>query len=205
MARTNLSQVHLSKSTVRSGPIPPQQTVKGEILSKTFRRQARGCVVVNMFLRKKWLGTVEGRLVGASGKPAPSGVGLYLRRMENREGEQPRSLLGQSATTNDEGEYSFPEVAPGQYKIVMNLYRFPTARVPYPTIYWPNGRTESEAQVIEVGDEATQQRFDFRLPPEPTSAIAHGIVLGADGKPVAGAQVMIRALPDNSIGENESC
>jgi hypothetical protein len=165
--------------------------------------EARGCVVVDMVLRKKWSGTVEGRLIGASGKPAPSGVAVSLLRMENRAGKEPRSLPSQRTTTNDEGEYSFREVAPGQYKIVMNLYRFPTARRPYPTIYWPTARTESEALVIEVTGDVTEQRCDFKLPPEPKNAVVRGIVLGADGKPVAGAQVMVRALPDNSIGEDD--
>ena len=51
----------------------------------------------------------------------------------------------------------------------------------------------------------TQQRYDFRLPPESKSSQVTGIVLTPDGRPAQGAQVRITALPDNDIaGDNEN-
>ena len=59
--------------------------------------------------------------------------------------------------------------------------------------------------IIEVADAVAQQHFDFRLQPEPKSAVVKGIALAADGKPVPGARVHIEALPDNGItGDNEN-
>ncbi len=168
--------------------------------------QARGCAVVDMVMRKNWRATIAGRVVRSTGEPAPRDMDLMLIRLENRDGkERGNALFNASVSTNENGEYSFREVAPGRYKIVLNLYRFPTARAPYPTIYWPAARAESSAMIIEVADAVALQRYDFRLPPEPKSAVVKGIVLSADGKPVAGARVHIEALPDNGItGDNEN-
>src|ERR1017187_1448165 len=168
--------------------------------------EARGCAVVNMVMRKTWRGAVEGRVIRSNGAPGPSGMDLKLIRMENRDGkERSNVLFSHGGTTNDQGEYSFDEVAPGRYKVVMNLYRFPTPQAPYPTLYWPSARTESDALFIEVVDSHTEQRFDFRLPPEPESTIVNGIVLTADGSPAPEAQVFIEVLPDNSIaGDDEN-
>lgn len=167
--------------------------------------QARGCAVVNMILRRNWRATVAGRVVRSTGEPAPADMDLMLIRLENRDGkERGNTLINRSVSTNENGEYSFGEVAPGRYKIVLNLYRFPTVRAPYPTIYWPAARAESSAMIIEVADAVAQQRYDFRLPPEPKSAVVKGIVLSADGTPAAGARVHIEALPDNGItGDDE--
>ncbi len=168
--------------------------------------EARGCAVVNLALRKSWRGAIAGRVIRSSGAPGPAGMDLTLVRLENRDGmRQSNPLFGSGVRTDENGEYSFDEVAPGQYKIVMNLYRFPTARAPYPTIYWPAARSEAEAVPIEITDAAGQQRYNFRLPPEPKSTVVNGIVLSADGKPVPGARVYIDALPDNGItGDNEN-
>ena len=162
--------------------------------------EARGCAVVNLVMRRTWSGTIQGRLIPANGAPAPVGIDVTLIQRQDRDGEEEwHPLFDRDATTNDQGEYSFPEVEPGRYKIVMNLYRFPTGQVPYPTIYWPAARSESEAHAIEITDVVVRQRFDFRLPPEPKGVVVNGIVLSPDGKPAPGARVFIVALPENAI------
>jgi hypothetical protein len=164
---------------------------------------ARGCAVVNMIMRRTWRGAIEGRIIRSNGEPAPAGIDLTLIQLENREGkERSNFLFGSGAITNEQGEYSFREVAPGRYKIVMNRYRFPDEKVPYPTIYWPGSRTEADALVIVVTDATVRQRYEFRLPPEPKSTRVVGIVLSLNGEPAQGAQVYITALPDNDIADD---
>ena len=107
------------------------------------------------------------------------------------------SSFGSDVSTNDQGEYSFDEVAPGRYKIVMNLYRFPTVRAPYPTIYWPAARSESEALAIQVTDAPSPQRYNFRLPAEPKGTVVHGMVLYPDGSQPQALTYHIEALPEN--------
>lgn len=166
--------------------------------------EPRGCAAVNMIMRRTWQGRIAGRVVRSNGEPAPAGIGLTLIQLEKREGkERSNFLFGDGASTNDQGEYSFDEVAPGRYKVVMNMYRFPTGNVPYPTIYWPGSRNEADAIAIEVTDATVTQQYDFRLPLEPKSARVSGLVIGADGKPASGAEVYITALPDNDIAMND--
>ena len=168
------------------------------------RVEPRGCAAVNMIMRRAWLGNIEGRIVRSNGESAPAGIDLTLIQLENREGkERPNFLFNSSVSTNERGEYSFREVAPGRYKVVMNMYHFPTADAPYPTIYWPGSRTEAGALVIEVPDAAVIGRYDFRLPPEPKSVRVTGLVIGPDGQPAKGVQVYITALPDNNIATND--
>jgi len=166
--------------------------------------QPRGCAVVNMIMRRRWRGSIVGRLIRSNGEPGPDGLDLTLIRLENRNGkEESNYLFGHGSETDERGEYSFSEVTPGRYKIAMNVYSFPTEKAPYPTMYWPGVRTEGDAGIIEVKDEASQQRFDFRLPPEPKMTKVTGTVLGSDGKPASGVRVAITALPDNNISADD--
>jgi hypothetical protein len=168
------------------------------------RVEARGCAVRDMILRRKWEGGIAGRVTRSNGEPAPPDLDMTLILLEDRDGkERSHALFGGSVRTNEEGEYSFSEVAPGRYKIVMNKYLFPTARAPYPTIYWPAARSESEALAIEVADAASKHRYDFRLPPEPKSTLVKGMVLSSEGQPAQGARVHIEALPNNGIGRED--
>jgi hypothetical protein len=160
----------------------------------------RGCAAVNLIMRRTWQGHIAGRVIRSNGEPASAGIDLTLIQLETREGkEKSNFLFGSGARTNDQGEYSFDEVAPGRYRVVMNMFRFPTSESPYPTIYWPGSRDEAHAIAIEVTDVGAAQRYDFKLPPEPKSVRMSGLVIGADGKPAKGVQVHITALPDNDI------
>ena len=140
-----------------------------------------------MVLRKNWPGVIEGRLIRSNGMPGPAGIHLTLIRVENPDGKEVSSASFDQSTSIEQGEYSFRNVAPGRYRIVMNLYRFPTARVPYPKIYWPAARAESEALIAEITDGVAQQKYDFRLPPEPKSTVVNGIVLSSGGTPAPGS------------------
>jgi hypothetical protein len=55
--------------------------------------------------------------------------------------------------TNESGEYSFVGVAPGFYRIALNLYEAPTAENPYSQQYWPHTATEAGASAIEISED----------------------------------------------------
>ncbi len=167
--------------------------------SEPTEATARGCTVVDMVMRRTWRGTIEGRIVRSNGDPAPAGIDLMLIQRVEREGKESYHDLAGGARTNDQGEYSFRETAPGQYIVALNKYGFPTEKAPYPTIYWPDSRSEADAVVIEVTDAAARQRYDFKLPPEPKISRVTGVVLGPDGKPAPGAEVYVEALPESSF------
>jgi hypothetical protein len=84
----------------------------------------------------------------------------------------------------------------------MNFGMFPTARNPYPTIDWPGRADSSLAATIDVNEASASQTYDFYLPPQPKHARISGTVIGIDGRPLSGVNVLIIALPDYSIAED---
>lgn len=156
--------------------------------------QARGCAVANVILRPRWKGTIRGRLIRSDGTPAPSGIHLSLKRMYyTRQGKEVWNWIGAFATSGENGEYSFDEVAPGHYKVVLNALLLPSAKSPYPTMYWPSARVEDEAGVVAISENIERQ-CDFLLPPEPKTAVVNGVAVFADGKPAENARILIRPL-----------
>lgn len=171
----------------------------------TGRLEARGCAAIDILLRKERKGSLRGQVLRANGEPAPEGMRINLIRMSMRDGrERWNALFEPHGTTKQNGGFQIDAVQPGRYKVVLNLYEYPTARAPYPTIYWPNERSESNAKIIEIGDGASGERFDFRLPPEPQRGIVKGIVFATNGRPAAGVNVAIKALPNNSSSATEA-
>lgn len=161
--------------------------------------RARACVGMDMTLRRDWPGTIQGRLTRSDGARAPAGIFLTLIRVEGTgSNEKSQVVLNERARTDDQGEYSFRQAAPGRYKVAINWLSAPTPDVPYPTTYWPAASTEKAASEVEIGDGAVSQRCDFRLPPELKSTLVTGTVLLPDGKPAKGARVDVTVLPDPS-------
>jgi Carboxypeptidase regulatory-like domain len=150
----------------------------------TAKVEARGCAVLDLVLRKNWPGTIRGRVIRPDGTPAQAGFSLDLIRVAGK-GRSRRSeiLIGATAETNGSGEYSFVEVAPGSYKIALNLYKVPTADDPYPAQYWPHAATEQGGSAIEINENLNSQRCDFQLPVALTSTPVEFVVLLPDGTP----------------------
>ncbi len=128
--------------------------------------EPRACAEVNINMGHLWPGRIAGRVTQANGAPARPGLVLTLLQVRTSEGKEIADGPGRATTTNKQGEYSFNEVAPGRYKLVMNLHRFPIGDAPYPTIYWPGSRDEVGATAIVVPNAPVPQQYDFRLPPE---------------------------------------
>ncbi len=163
----------------------------------TAEVEPRGCAVLDLVLRKNWLGTIRGRVIRPDGTPVRAGLGLDLIRVEGK-GRSRKSelLIGATAKTDESGEYSFVAVAPGSYKIALNLYKAPTADHPYPTQYWPHAATEAGASAIEINENLNSQRCDFRLPVALTSTPVEFVVLLPDGTPARAVRASIGTQMD---------
>jgi hypothetical protein len=158
----------------------------------TAKVEARGCAVFDLVLRKNWPGTIRGRVIRPDGTPAQAGLSLDLIRVAGK-GRSQRSelLVGATSKTDESGEYSFAGVAPGPYKIALNLYKVPTAEDPYPEQYWPHAATEAGASTIEISENVNLQRCDFQLPAALQSKPIQFIVLLPDGTPAKDVNVNI--------------
>jgi hypothetical protein len=159
--------------------------------------EARACAVADLVLREDSNGTIGGRVIRSDGTPAPAGITLDLIRTKSKEQHQNGDLLiGFSVQTDDHGEYSFHGVAPGQFKIVLNIYKVPTPRNPFPTMYWPAASTEGAASAVEISKAITSQRCDFHLPAALNSTPVKVIVLLPDGTPARGVRTNIGTRRD---------
>ena len=146
--------------------------------------EARGCALRDMVLRKNWPSAIGGRVVRSDGSTARAGLKIDLIRVEGKGRNQKSELLiGDDVKTDNSGEYFFAGVAPGFYKIVLNLYTVPTAENPYPTQYWPRAAAEANATAIEVSESVNSERCDFQLPAALNSKPAQFVVLLPDGTP----------------------
>jgi protocatechuate 3,4-dioxygenase beta subunit len=150
----------------------------------TAKVEARGCAVLDLVLRKNWPGTIRGRVIRPDGTSAQAGLSLDLIRVEGKgRSQKSEFLVGATAKTDESGEYSFVGVAPGSYKIALNLYKVPTAEDPYPQQYWPHAATEAGASTIEISENLNWQRCDFQLPVALTSTPVQFVVLLPDSTP----------------------
>lgn len=163
----------------------------------TAKVAARGCALLDLVLRKNWPGAIGGRIVRSDGSPVQAGLKVDLIRVEG-EGRNQKSelLIGEAVETDNSGEYLFSGVAPGSYKIVLNLYRIPTEDTPYRTQYWPRATTEGNATEIEVSENANSARCDFHLPAALTSKPVRFVVLLPDSTPARGVHANIAAQLD---------
>jgi len=171
----------------------------------TAEVEARGCAVRDFVLHKIWPGTIGGRVVRSDGSAAPAGLSVDLIRTEGRGRDQKsKPLIGATVETDENGEYSFNGVAPGSYKIALNLGKVPTAQDPYLTTYWPGTSAEATASTVEVGENASSLRCDFRLPLALQSTPVRFVVLLPDGAPAKEVRANIGTQMNGMFGWADS-
>jgi hypothetical protein len=159
--------------------------------------EARSCAVLDLGLRKIGHGTINGHVNRSDNMTAPAGIRVDLIRVGAKGSEKESELLiGDTVETDDNGEYSFQEVTPGLYKVVLNLYNVPTPEDPYLTMYWPGASKETAASPIEISESTTSQQCDFRLSPPLKSTPVKFIVLLPDGTPAKEAHINIETQLD---------
>jgi len=126
---------------------------------------------------------VLGRVTEPGGAPAAK-VAVQLVRADDGGGGGVQSWLDRRRVTTDAGgAYAFDDVMPGEYKVVLGGPEGWTAFGRQRSASW--ARAEMPAKVEGEDDDA---RVDVELRPAGT---VRGEVLGADGAPVAGAQVSV--------------
>jgi hypothetical protein len=145
-----------------------------------------GDVAVSASVQLKPWGSLRGRVVDEEGKPV-AGV-----RVE-RDLVAPGSLDGDTVT-DEKGEFVFQDLTSGSYMLVAK----PEAktrmqdgvRVGTVAMYYPSATEPAQATRIPVRLGDNVSGIEIRLKSVPVHRVA-GVVLGADGKPVAHATVKL--------------
>jgi Carboxypeptidase regulatory-like domain len=148
---------------------------------------------------------ITGRITDEFGD-AITDVQVQALRHQFVNGERQLVNAGRSAQTDDLGAYRIFGLMPGDYVIRASI-RPNTAQGPraveteptgYPGTYYPGVSDVSQAQTVTatLGQEVSS--IGFPLVPARLSRIS-GTVMGSDGRPLAGAMVVIRQRGGNGL------
>lgn len=104
------------------------------------------------------------------------------------------------ATSDARGVFKFAKVPDGKYTLSINFDELPSDTSPFPTFFYPNALERDEAEVFNIDTTTVRKNLVFQLPPKLTQRKVTGKVIGADGKPVADAFVMLKDSEFNDLG-----
>jgi len=135
------------------------------------------------------LGAINGKLVNSDGEPA-SKVTIKLIPADTGGNEEMWRGREISSDTDERGFYSFNQIPPGEYVIVVNYEGQPGLYDPrFPRTYHPGTGDRSQARIFSVAEGQAVEATNFRLPPQLVERTIEGIVELPDGSPAIGVRV----------------
>ena len=149
----------------------------------------RGCASVNYFVTDN--GRISGMVLDAEGQPVPK-VLVSLIEADGQDIDRDHSKIER---VDENGRYSFTAVPPGRYLLAMNVTRFQEPKDPtnaYPRTYYPGVAQASQATIISLGPGEKLTERDLRLPQRRSASVIKGVVMWADGTPVANAGISFK-------------
>lgn len=156
---------------------------------------------------------ITGRVLDEYGEPLPDTQVMPVRMMYVGTGRRPVPV-GQTATTNDIGEFRIYGLAAGQYYLSatarpanMAFADFGNGPVTardenhsgYAPTFYPSASSIAEAQPLTVGVGETLPEVVVTLVPTRTSRIS-GVVSGMQGEPASGGFLNAVPMNDNGLG-----
>ena len=149
---------------------------------------------------------ITGRITDEFGDPITD-VQVQALRYQFVNGERQLVNAGRSAQTDDLGAYRIFGLMPGDYVVRASMrpnmpavHEAPMSEpMGYPGTYYPGVADVSQAQTVTAALGQELSSIAFPLVPARLSRIS-GTVMGSDGRPLAGAMVMIRARGSGGLG-----
>ena len=149
---------------------------------------------------------ITGRITDEFGDPITD-VQVEALRYQFANGERQLVSAGRSSQTDDLGGYRIFGLMPGDYVVRASMRpnmgpgprNAETEPTGYPGTYYPGVADVGQAQTVTAGLGQEVSSIGFPLVPARLSRIS-GMVMGSDGRPLAGAMVMIRARGSNALG-----
>ena len=141
---------------------------------------------------------ITGRITDEFGDPVTD-VQVQALRYQTVNGERQLVDEGRTARTDDLGAYRLFGLMPGDYIVRASIppgmqgsRGVETEQTGYPGTYYPGVADVSQAQTVTAALGQELSSIAFPLVPARLSRVS-GTVMGSDGRPLAGAIVMVRA------------
>jgi hypothetical protein len=149
----------------------------------------RGCAVANFYVWPD--GRMRVRLVDHAGRPKP-GVRIDILNLDAGSDAE-TAWWPHSFETDEQGWAELRELRPRRYLLAVNGQYPPTSKTPYPTTYFPGVTAREQATTISLGLGERVELGDWVLPVSLLERRITGVVQWADGRPAAGAHVLVDA------------
>jgi hypothetical protein len=107
--------------------------------------------------------------------------------------------------TDAEGRWTIDGLRDGRYLVGLNVFQAPSARSPFPPLWYPGVAQAGKGEEIALRDQRPRQ-LDLTLPAPLPRRTIRGLVLNASGQPVQGAMVSLIDVefPNQEAGEATS-
>ena len=149
-------------------------------VERTLQVHAKGCAEMPLFMALDR--RIQGRVFTKDGLPAAN------VRVESR---PTQDMLGDTVNTDQDGRYELRHFTAGGYYLGINLQQPPTVNNPYTRWFYPGTENIDRAAVIYFSEEAENKQYDLVLPEVQHERTAEGTVFWPDGRPAAGALVLV--------------
>ena len=105
--------------------------------------------------------------------------------------------------TEKDGAFEIDEIPPGGYVILVNDDGKMTSSEPFGAFYYPNALKREEATVFNIGLGEIVENLEIYPHIELKTIMIQGVLLYADGKPVADESVFFKSVRKQSAGNDE--